>query len=101
MHRHRNAALDDATRLGELLRTGGGLLLDFGAGAPLRGLAARWDGRIACVDCDARDRLGLSAVLVRPDGVVAWAVEGAPDPEDAAQATVRWFGQTQEVHARA
>jgi hypothetical protein len=39
----------------------------------------------------------LSAVLVRPDGVVAWANEAAPDLEEAAQAAARWFGEPHEA----
>lgn len=91
--------LADGRRLGELLRTGKGLLLDFGAGAPLRGMAAGWDGRIAYVASNARERLGLGAVLVRPDGAVAWASEGAPGLEEVAQVAARWFGELQEVLA--
>ena len=88
--------LADGTRLGDHLRDGRGLLLDFDARAPLRALATRRRGRVAYVACDAEDRLGLSAVLVRPDGVVAWAVEAAPDLEQAAQAASRWFGGPDE-----
>ena len=93
--------LANGTRLGDLLRTGTGLFLDFDARAPLQALAARWRGRIAYVTSDAKTRLGLSAMLVRPDGVVAWAVEAAPDPEDAARAASRWFGEPDEVRGSA
>lgn len=85
--------LVDGTRLGERLRNGRGLLLDFDAHPPLQALASRWSGRITYVAGDARDRLGLSAVLVRPDGFVAWAAEAVPDFEKAAQAASRWFGE--------
>ena len=88
-----DVALVDGTRLGERLWDGKGLLLDFDAQAPLRALAGRWRDRITYVACDAEERLGLSALLVRPDGFVAWAAEGAPDPEAAAQAASRWFGE--------
>ncbi|MGH8082086.1 MAG: FAD-dependent oxidoreductase, partial [Lysobacter sp.] len=71
---------------------GKGLLLNFDADASLRALAQRWNGRIAYVASDAKERLGLSAVLVRPDGVVAWAGESAIDQEAAALAASRWFG---------
>jgi 2-polyprenyl-6-methoxyphenol hydroxylase-like FAD-dependent oxidoreductase len=84
--------LSDGTRLGDLLRTGRGLFLDFHAHAPLQTLAGRWSGRINYLARDAKDRLGLSAVLVRPDGVVAWAGEAVPDLEEAAGAASRWFG---------
>lgn len=86
--------LVDGTKLGDHLRNGSGLLLDFGAGSPLEALAHRWTGRVAYVARDARDRLGLSAVLVRPDGIVAWVSEAVPNQEDVAQAASRWFGRT-------
>jgi Aromatic-ring hydroxylase, C-terminal len=39
-----------------------------------------------------RNHLGLSALLVRPDGFVAWASDGEPDPQAAAAAMQHWFG---------
>jgi hypothetical protein len=71
--------LADGTKLGEYLRNGKGLLLDFDAGTPFQALASRWRGRFTYVASDAKDRLGLSAVLVRPDGIVAWVGEAAPN----------------------
>jgi 2-polyprenyl-6-methoxyphenol hydroxylase-like FAD-dependent oxidoreductase len=85
--------LVDGTKLGELLRNGKGLLLDFDVSAPLQALASRWSGKVTYVASDAKDRLGLSAGLVRPDGFVAWASEAAPNHEQAAQAASRWFGE--------
>lgn len=85
--------LADGTRLGELLRTGKGLLLDFDGQAPLRELASRWSDRIAYVAGPPKDRLGLSAVLLRPDGFVAWAGDAILDIGKAAQAAARWFGE--------
>jgi hypothetical protein len=83
----------DGTRLSELLRTGQGLLLDFGARSSLQVRASRWRGRINYAASDAKDRLGVTALLVRPDGVVAWASEEAPDNAEASQAAARWFGE--------
>jgi 2-polyprenyl-6-methoxyphenol hydroxylase-like FAD-dependent oxidoreductase len=85
--------LTNRTRLGELLRNGRGLLLDFEGSSSLRALASRWSNRFTYVASDAKDRVGLNAVLVRPDGFVAWASDGAPDSEEVAQAAVRWFGE--------
>ncbi|MBN9080222.1 MAG: FAD-dependent oxidoreductase [Rhizobiales bacterium 62-17] len=84
--------LIDGTKIGALLRTGRGLLLDFDAHSSLQALASGWPDRIIYVTSDAKDRLGLSAVLVRPDGFVAWASEDTPDRDEAAQAATRWFG---------
>ena len=85
--------LIDGTRLGERLGTGRALLLDFDAQAPLQALARRWEGRIAYVAGDVKDRLGVSAVLVRPDGIVACAGEAVPNHDEAAEAASRWFGE--------
>ena len=89
-------ALADGTKLGDILGTGRGLLLDFDARAPLQALASRWRDRITYVAADAADTLGLCAVLVRPDGFVAWASEGAPNQEDAARVASQWFGEPDE-----
>src|SRR6185436_14759811 len=41
--------LADGTRLGERLRDGKGLLLDFDPGAPLQAMASHWNGRFTYV----------------------------------------------------
>lgn len=85
--------LIDGTKLGPLLLNGGGVLLDFDSRPSLRALANRWSDRIAYVGSDVKERLGLSAVLVRPDGFVAWVGEASPDHDEAALAASRWFGE--------
>ncbi|MFL9884216.1 FAD-dependent monooxygenase [Paraburkholderia agricolaris] len=91
----------DWTKLGELLTNGKGLLLDFDSRPSLQTLASRWSGRITYAASDAKDRLGLSAVLVRPDGVVAWAGEASLDVEEAAQIASRWFGEPEDTRESA
>ncbi|AYG64823.1 MULTISPECIES: FAD-dependent monooxygenase [unclassified Rhizobium] len=90
--------LADGKRLGDLLRTGRGLLLDFDAGAPLEALAGCWGGRIGYVAGKAKDQLGLSALLIRPDGVVAWAGEAAASIEDVVRVASQWFGEPDKAH---
>ncbi|MBA8903281.1 FAD-dependent monooxygenase [Phyllobacterium sp. P30BS-XVII] len=85
--------LADGTKLGKLLSDGKGLLLDFDVDTSLRALGGHWDSRITYVASDVKDRMGLCAVLVRPDGFVAWASNGPPNIEDLAQAASRWLGQ--------
>ncbi|WP_202753889.1 FAD-dependent monooxygenase [Burkholderia cenocepacia] len=92
--------LADGTRLGEHVRHGKGVLLDFDAAPSLQALASRWRDRIAYVASDAKDRLGLRVVLVRPDGFVAWACDDEADVDiDAAtHALTRWFGAPHAAH---
>ncbi len=83
--------LADGTRLGVLLREGAGVLLNFDRHAALRSIGHRLGDELEYSEGDAKDRLGLSAVLVRPDGVVAWACDGEPDVAALIQALSQWF----------
>jgi hypothetical protein len=67
----------DGTAVGSLLRDGRGLLLDFESDAQLRTLTNGRQARINHISSDVKNGLGLRAVLVRPDGIVAWARESA------------------------
>ncbi|MFG2589405.1 FAD-dependent monooxygenase [Streptomyces sp. NPDC048438] len=82
----------DGTRLGDLLRQGQGVLLDFRADHAMQRAARNWDDRIRYAAGPARDDLGSAAVLVRPDGVVAWASGEALDPDTFERAATHWFG---------
>jgi 2-polyprenyl-6-methoxyphenol hydroxylase-like FAD-dependent oxidoreductase len=83
--------LEDGTHLGELMRDGRGVVLDFSSGRRLAGPAAAWEHELRYAAGQAVDDLGFGAVLIRPDGVVAWASERTPDLESFEQAVRRWF----------
>jgi 2-polyprenyl-6-methoxyphenol hydroxylase-like FAD-dependent oxidoreductase len=91
--------LDDGTRLGDLLRDGRGVVLDFGAARRLSGPAAGWVGLVRYAAGRALDGLGCAAVLVRPDGVIAWAGDPDTDREGFERAARRWFGGPVDHHA--
>ncbi|MGW4523982.1 FAD-dependent oxidoreductase [Amycolatopsis sp. NPDC004378] len=84
--------LDDGTSLADLMRDGRGAVLDFSAGRHLRDSAAAWECELRYAAGTAENDLGLGAVLVRPDGVVAWAGEHVPDRGSFERAARRWFG---------
>ena len=96
-----------ATRVSELLRAAHGVLLVLGgAGAP--GLdMRRWADRVRLVEasCDGPWELPLvgavaapDAVLIRPDGHVAWA--GSPAEAGLAEGLERWFGTGAQASPR-
>jgi 2-polyprenyl-6-methoxyphenol hydroxylase-like FAD-dependent oxidoreductase len=90
--------LEGGTRIGTLLRDGTGLLLEFGGQASLQALDGLWGDHVRYVASDAEDRLGLCALLVRPDGFVAWASDTTPDPEEVTRAAARWFASREHHH---
>ncbi|MER6788116.1 FAD-dependent monooxygenase [Streptomyces sp. NPDC000658] len=89
-----------ATDTFRLLHAGRGLLLDLADDARVREAAAAWAGRVDVVTAtpSASDGgavlAGAGAVLVRPDGHVAWTGAGGADGLDTALA--RWFGTPAE-----
>ncbi|MET7486099.1 FAD-dependent monooxygenase [Streptomyces sp. NPDC005538] len=79
-----------------LLRTAHGVLLDLEDNAHLRRRAVPWSDRVdivtATIDPATGSALpeGTTAVLLRPDGYVAWAAPGSHT--DLPGALHRWFG---------
>ena len=86
-----NFQLEGAATVGELLREGRGLLLDFSADSALASAVREYGAAIKYLSGTTSERLGLSAVLVRPDGIVAWASDHDPDHGELRQAAARWF----------
>ncbi|WP_109480862.1 FAD-dependent monooxygenase [Paraburkholderia sp. C35] len=87
----------DGTKAGDLLRAGKALFLDFDANAALQTLTTRWQRQVTYIAGDVKNRLGVSAVLVRPDGIVAWASEDATEHDELVQALLRWFAEPEHV----
>ncbi len=84
--------LEDGTRLGDLLHHGRGLLLDFTANETLRALCDGRQDRLQYITSHAKDEKSLAALLVRPDGFVAWAADSKIDASAVEQSIDRWFG---------
>ena len=87
-----NFEFEDGTTIGELMRDGRGMLLDFNGNASLRALASEFGDRVKFVSGRAKEQLGLSAVLIRPDGFTAWASDSEPDERSIRRAIALWFG---------
>ncbi|WP_342088432.1 FAD-dependent monooxygenase [Dyadobacter sp. OTU695] len=71
--------LEDGTKTGELMHDGRALLLDFKGNALLETLAGEYQECVRYISGNVKDRLGLSALLIRPDGIVGWASDDEMD----------------------
>lgn len=85
-----NFELADGTTIGEQLRDGKGILLDFTGSEVLKKWAEEL-GNLKYISGQPQQPPGLSAVLVRPDGFVAWAINHASDGRELQLAATRWF----------
>ena len=87
-----DVTLANGPRLNEVLREGRALLLDLDPAEPLRALAAAWKGRLGHIAAAKTEKVDADALLVRPDGVVAWAGIGDALHSEAVRAVTRWLG---------
>ncbi|MHC5833459.1 MAG: aromatic-ring hydroxylase C-terminal domain-containing protein, partial [Nostoc sp.] len=85
-----NFEFENDARIGEVMDDGRGILLDFDMNASLKTLAGEYGDQIKYVSGRAKEELGLSAMLIRPDGFVAWASGNKSDEQSARQAIARW-----------
>jgi bifunctional hydroxylase/dehydrase len=85
---------DGKTTTTELLRPARGVLIDCTDNAELRRTAEAWGDRVTVITASPHDSGpldGTAAVLIRPDGHVAWTPESR---DELATALARWFGPT-------
>ncbi|TGM58878.1 FAD-dependent monooxygenase [Leptospira adleri] len=85
-----NFEFEDGTRIGELLNDGQGMLVDFN-GDPFLETLARGYKNLKYISRKVKDRSGFSALLIRPDGIVAWASDEQPDHKELQTAIHLWF----------
>ena len=83
--------LDDGRRVAELLHDARPVLLDLSGGAAAADTSA-WADRVDMVTATMDD--GPAAMLIRPDGYIAWAADTfeADDVARLRTALTRWFG---------
>ena len=82
---------EDDTRLGAYLHDGTGLLVDFAESTQLQSLGQRWSKQVKYLSAKAKDSKGITAMLVRPDGFVAWATEAEPNLIAIESSMKLWF----------
>jgi 2-polyprenyl-6-methoxyphenol hydroxylase-like FAD-dependent oxidoreductase len=82
---------EDGVKIGGFMHDGRGILLDFDGNDSLKAVADEYGGQVSYVSGNAKDRLALTAVLIRPDGIIAWACDSEPDYSELRKAAARWF----------
>jgi 2-polyprenyl-6-methoxyphenol hydroxylase-like FAD-dependent oxidoreductase len=73
--------LEDGTRIDDLMQDGKAILLDFSPHSSFATVAGEYGECLRYVAGQAKEQLGLSALLIRPDGIVAWATGRIPDTQ--------------------
>lgn len=84
--------LADGTHIGDHCADGRALLVDLADNAALRDAVDGWATRVRVVSIEPAQQVAWSALLVRPDGYVAWAADQNPDMSALSIALHRWFG---------
>ncbi|WP_216902972.1 FAD-dependent monooxygenase [Nocardia alni] len=88
---------DGSHRIAELLRTARPILLDLTGATAVH--AEKWSDRVDIVTATAHDT-PAAALLIRPDGYIAWATDGSgtePEADSLRRALTRWFGPAREL----
>lgn len=86
-----NFEFEDGSRINDLMHGGQWILLDFDMNMSLKILSDEYADRIKYISGNANDRLGLNVVLIRPDGVIAWASDDEPNEQSIRQVVAQWF----------
>jgi 3-(3-hydroxy-phenyl)propionate hydroxylase len=84
---------DGETRVAETLHPGRGVVLDLSGGALRLDGVSGWADRVDVVTAKPAPEIDAAALLVRPDGHVAWADASGADDEGLRVALTRWFGE--------
>jgi 2-polyprenyl-6-methoxyphenol hydroxylase-like FAD-dependent oxidoreductase len=95
-----------STRVAHLMHRARGILLDLGDRPHLPAIGSAWADRVDTVSARVAGRSApAAALLIRPDGYVAWAVDADRDEATAdgslREALEMWFGAPAQPPARA
>ncbi len=86
-----NFEFEDGTTIGELMQSGRGILLDFNEDASLKTWINTYGDQIVYITGHAKEQFDLSALLIRPDGIIAWVTDGTANLNELQKVTARWF----------
>jgi hypothetical protein len=91
-------ATHGVTRIAQLAHDGRPLLLDFTAAGDIATTLGVACPAIKIVTGSPTEPIDLTALLVRPDGFIAWASsDPTPDLDRLQSVIARWFGATDQA----
>jgi hypothetical protein len=87
------------TSVAELMHAGRGVLVDLAGRSALHDTVMKWADRVEAISARCYERpANLDAMLIRPDGYVAWILRPGDEDKQAAStlrlALEKWFGDT-------
>jgi 2-polyprenyl-6-methoxyphenol hydroxylase-like FAD-dependent oxidoreductase len=87
-------------QVAQMMCSGKGVFIDLGGDSELRDMASKWADRILVVSGHCNEPLAdLDAMLIRPDGYVAWACGPGEERGESGRALRaglrRWFGSNE------
>ncbi|RFS20241.1 FAD-dependent oxidoreductase [Chitinophaga silvatica] len=86
-----NFEFEDGKLVGQLMQDGKAMLLDFEMNDSLKNIMSKYEDHISYISGKVKNQLGVSVMLVRPDGIVAWVADNNPDVMELQKAISRWF----------
>ncbi|WP_025146821.1 FAD-dependent monooxygenase [Pedobacter jeongneungensis] len=91
-----NFEFENGNTIGDLMHDGKGILLDFENNATLKNFAAKYD-QLKYTSGNVKNSLGLNALLIRPDGIVAWVSESEADYNKLQEEADKWFVSSEQI----
>jgi 2-polyprenyl-6-methoxyphenol hydroxylase-like FAD-dependent oxidoreductase len=85
---------DGESSVAAIQHAGRGVLLDLSGGTATMADVSGWKDRIEVVAAEPTPEIAATALLLRPDGHVAWVGTTSGDDEGLRAALARWFGET-------
>lgn len=81
---------EDGQRLGPKLEKGNFFVVDFSGSESVAQLVKSWEPVVGYSGSNAKETFGFKALLVRPDGIVAWQSTEEVDVDALKKALSRW-----------